>query len=230
MSRLLVHVEGETEETFVKEVLAPYLYGKGFENVGARIVGNARLRARRGGIRGWVSVRDDVVRHLKRDISAYATLMVDYYALPASGSREWPGRSQATLLPFDEKAASIETALNEDVAHVMGAGFQPQRFVPNIVMHEFEGLLFSDCEAMARGMGRQNLQVQFQDIRDSFDSPEHINDSPLTAPSKRIEGLLPGYQKPLLGTLAAIEIGIGPMRENCRFFDRWIARLESIMA
>ena len=31
MARLLVHVEGETEETFVNEVLGPYLYGRGFQ-------------------------------------------------------------------------------------------------------------------------------------------------------------------------------------------------------
>jgi hypothetical protein len=51
MARLLVHVEGQTEESFVKEVLREYLVTKGYDSVGARIVGNARLRRRRGGIR-----------------------------------------------------------------------------------------------------------------------------------------------------------------------------------
>ena len=41
MSRLLIHVEGETEEMFVNEVLAPHLYVAGWEVVAARIVGNA---------------------------------------------------------------------------------------------------------------------------------------------------------------------------------------------
>ena len=44
MARLFILVEGETEETFVKELLAPHLYGKGFESVSARLMGNAHLR------------------------------------------------------------------------------------------------------------------------------------------------------------------------------------------
>lgn len=81
----------------------------------------------------------------------------------------------------------------------MGSAYAAQRFIPFIVMHEFEGLLFSDCERFGRGIGHPELAPQFQIIRDLFATPEEINDSPLTAPSKRIEALLPGYEKPLLG-------------------------------
>ena len=48
--RLLVHVEGETEQSFVNEVLASYLMDHGYSAVSVRIVGNARQRIRRGGI------------------------------------------------------------------------------------------------------------------------------------------------------------------------------------
>jgi hypothetical protein len=44
MVRLLIHVEGETEETFVNDLLADHLYNYGYEIVGARIIKNARLR------------------------------------------------------------------------------------------------------------------------------------------------------------------------------------------
>ncbi len=57
MARLLVHVEGQTEEDFVNEVLAPQLLNHGYTNVSARIVGNVRQRDHRGGIRGWDSVK-----------------------------------------------------------------------------------------------------------------------------------------------------------------------------
>ncbi len=53
MARLLIHVEGETEEAFVNELLADHLHGFGYEIVSARLIGNARLRERRGGIRAW---------------------------------------------------------------------------------------------------------------------------------------------------------------------------------
>ena len=38
--RLLVHVEGQTEETFVKDVLAPHLHRRGYASVAARLVGS----------------------------------------------------------------------------------------------------------------------------------------------------------------------------------------------
>lgn len=67
MTRLLVHVEGETEESFVNEVLGPHLLRCGYSSVNARLVGNARARSRRGGIRSWAVVRKDIVSHLKED-------------------------------------------------------------------------------------------------------------------------------------------------------------------
>ena len=67
MSRLLIHVEGQTEETFVNEVLAPHLCERGYDDVGARLVGNARQRERRGGICAWNAVRRDIIHHLKQD-------------------------------------------------------------------------------------------------------------------------------------------------------------------
>lgn len=67
MARLLVHVEGQTEESFVNEVLREHLVSRGYHSVDARIVGNARLRGRRGGIRAWASVKKDIVNHLRED-------------------------------------------------------------------------------------------------------------------------------------------------------------------
>ena len=76
MPRLLVHVEGVTEETFVNELLSVYLAPHGYENVSARIIGNARQRSRRGGIRPWTAVKKDIVRHLKEDQQCISTTMV----------------------------------------------------------------------------------------------------------------------------------------------------------
>ena len=191
MARLLVHVEGQTEEDFVNEVLAPQLLNHGYTNVSARIVGNVRQRDHRGGIRGWDSVKKDIVRHLKEDRNAISTMMVDYYALPSSGNKAWPGRDHASSLPFPQKASFIEDALLNDIQSEMGDDFNSSRFIPNIIMHEFEGLLFSDCNAFANAIGCTHLAPKLQLIRDAFQSPEYINDSPQTAPSKRIQNLIP---------------------------------------
>jgi len=226
MSRLVIHVEGPTEETFVNEVLRPHLVNFGYTAVWARIVGNARLDGRSGGIKGWPPVRKDLIGHLQENPGCRATTMVDYYALPQTGEKAWPGRAEAARLPFGQRAAHVENALLADlqarVHYRLGL-----RFRPFVTMHEFEGLLFSDCRAFSEGIGRPDLAAEFQTIRNQFNSPEEINDSPDTAPSKRVEGLVDGYSKPLLGVLAALEIGLGPMRSGCPIFRRWLEHLET---
>ena len=226
MSRLLVHVEGETEETFVNELLRPYLYDRGYSAVSARLMGNARQRSRRGGIKGWAEVRKDILGHLKQDVGRLVTTMVDYYGLPQSGNKTWPGRKAAGGLVFAQKAKTVEDALLADISQGMGGTLNPDRFIPYVMMHEFEAMLFSDCEGFGHGIGREDLVEPLQAIRDQFASPEEIDDSPDTAPSKRIEHLMPNYQKPLVGNLAALEIGIHAIRRECPHFRDWLERLE----
>jgi hypothetical protein len=224
MARVLVHVEGQTEESFVNEVLAPHLLGVGYQKVGARLIGNPRHQ--RGGIKGWNTVREEISRHLREDPGCLMTTMVDYYALPQTGIKAWPGRAQAGGLPAIQRAASVEAALVRDLAATMGPSFNPAMFLPFVVIHEFEALLFSDCHGFANGIGRPDLASRFQAVRDEFGSPEEINDSPLTAPSKRVTTIVAGYQKPFMGTLAALTVGLETMRVECPHFRAWIERLE----
>ena len=112
----------------------------------------------------------------------------------------------------------------------MGGAFNPDCFIPYVMMHEFEAMLFSDCEGFGRGIGRVDLVQPLQAIRDQFAHPEEIDDSPHTAPSKRIEHLMLNYQKPLMGNLAALEIGIHAIRRECPHFEEWIERLECSLA
>lgn len=226
MARLIVHVEGQTEEDFVNEVLRDHLLDRGYDAVSARIVGNARLRRRRGGIKPWPSVKKDITRHLLEDQGCVATTMVDYYALPQTGVGAWPGRANTARLKSSQKGLSIERALLEEVKAEMGKRFNPRRFVPFIVMHEFEGLLFSDCAGFSRGIGQPELELKLKKIREQFLTPEEINDSPVTAPSKRVQGLMPRYEKPLFGSLAALEIGLAAIRRECPHFNNWLTQLE----
>lgn len=228
MTRLLVHVEGETEESFVNEILGRHLQDHGYSKVSARLVGNARARTRRGGIRSWEAVRSDIVGHLKEDMGGVATTMVDYYGLPQRGAGAWPGRAVAASMSFDKRASTVEGALYEDVRATMGATFDPGRFVPFVLMHEFEALLFSDCERFAAVIGRPEVTDRLRAIRATFSTPEEIDDSPETAPSKRIKEIVSGYEKPFMGTLAALEIGLERIRRECRHFDGWLTRMEKL--
>ena len=225
MTRLIVHVEGPTEETFVNEVLSEHLYQRGHADVSARIIGKARARGRRGGIVPWEIARQGVLNHLREDQGRYVSTMVDYYAMPNG----WPGRADApTELAASDRAEAIEDALLEDVCTAMGTSFNSNRFIPYVMMHEFEAMLFSDCQAFCSAIGRSDLGANFQAIRDGFASPEDIDDSYVNAPSKRIEKLLPNYDKDVGGTVGVLGIRLGTIRRECPHFADWQERLESL--
>jgi hypothetical protein len=227
--RLLVHVEGQTEETFVNEVLGPHLLGCGYVSVAARLLGNARQRRNRGGIRSWPIAKSEIVGHLRNDGNCISTTMVDFYGLPADGDGAWPGRANTAHLASQLRAKVLEDALLKDVLAEMGGSFSARRFIPFVMMHEFEGLLFSDPVAFAQAIGCPHLSGAFGNIRSSFQTPEEINDSPLTAPSKRVEQHMPGYEKPLFGVLAILAIGLRQVREECPHFASWLGKLESLV-
>jgi len=227
MARLLVHVEGQTEEGFVNEILPAHLVERGYSSVGARIFGNARMRRNRGGVTPWSAASSDIVRHLKEDPTCIFTTMVDYYGLPKSGDGAWPGCDKAARQMGEKKALEIEAAMLDSVAARFGSSFNPRRFIPFVLWHEFEGLLFSDCTAFSRAIARPDLQRAFAEVRQQFATPEDINDSTETHPSKLVKHLMPQYQKPLHGLLAAREIGLDCIRRECPHFDGWLTELES---
>ncbi len=230
MVRLLLHVEGQTEETFVSEVLREHLASRGYSSVGARLLGPARQRHRRGGVRSWPSALKGICSHLRQDPQCIAGTMVDYYGLPARGSGAWPGRLEAAKVrgAVERRAGTVERALGDSVAAEMGAGFERCRFVPYVMMHEFEAMLFSDCSGFGSAIGRTDLSAPLKEIRRAFDTPEDIDDSQESAPSKRILHLLPSYEKPLMANLGVLHIGLETIRGECRHLDRWLQRLEAL--
>jgi hypothetical protein len=223
----MVLVEGETEETFVNEILAPHLRSVGYEAVGTKLMGKARSRSKRGGVRGWPEIKDEILRHLKADQHILLTLMVDYYGMPAAQkkAKAWPGREHAAKLPFAGKADFVEAELSKEIQAEIG---DARRFVPFVLMHEFEALLFSDCGRFACAIERADLEPAFHAIRAEFSSPEEINDSPRSHPSERIICLFPEYEKPLYGNIAILEIGLERIRAECPHFGAWLGRLESL--
>lgn len=230
MTRALVHVEGETEETFVNEILRAHLMGYEYSSVAARLLGHARARSHRGGIRSWPTVRRDIVAHLREDAGSVSTTMVDYYGLPQSGAGACPGRQGASALASDERADSVEKAMLADLREAMGSGFDARRFVPFVMMHEFEALLFSDCTGFAAAIDHQRAEPALASVRAKFETPEDIDDSPASAPSTRIRQIVPAYDKPLMGNLAILEIGLETVRRECPHFDGWLQRMEQLIA
>ena len=202
MKRLIVYCEGPTEEQFVTAVLAPYLWKM---NVSAAPKGA-------GGVSRYNIIKKDLIRLCKGDPTATITTMLDYYGLPS----DTQGVANATGTLY-EKAQHIERTVEEDLGNLDNLLF-------NLTVHEHEGLLFARTAAFD-GIANEKQLAELQSICDSFETPEHINDSFDTSPSKRIEKIIPGYSKVSDGTKVAINIGIDGISAKCKHFDRWLTKL-----
>ena len=226
MNDLAAIVEGQTEQAFVQSVLAPELASRGI-HMWATLPGRIH---KHGGKVSWETIRRDIVRTLKERSDRFCTTVFDFYAMP----NDWPGRSKASALPWEERGAHVEDALLKNLAEHMGKDFRQERFIPYVQVHEFEAILFSDVEGLAGvlrdlpGMRSGDVISRLRKIVDEAGGPEAINDDPNTAPSKRILSLVAGYRKPIHGVIAAQRIQISTMRASCPSFDRWLTRLEAL--
>lgn len=220
MTRVHVICEGQTEETFVNEVLSVALRGKGVY-LYPSLVGKP---GHKGGALRPQRLLTDVRARLLCDTNAYCTTFLDFYGLPG----DFPGRKEAAR---DSGARDKAGRLLDALTQMLRADIAEEamrRFIPYVQMHEFEGLLFSDVPAFARGINQHALAESLQRVRDAFESPEEINDDVETAPSKRITKLFTAYEKPIHGSLAAMEIGLDTIRRECPLFDEWLSVIESL--
>jgi hypothetical protein len=152
------------------------------------------------------------VLSLLADTSAFAvTTMLDFYALP----KDFPGSQTAPAGHCYQKVAHLEQHLADDIAD--------RRFIPYIQLHEFEALLFTSPESIARILRGNAADITA--IRGQFHSPEEIDDDPQTSPSHRIKSLFPAYQKTLHASLVIKEIGIPAITAICPHFQEWLRRL-----
>ncbi len=146
MTRLNVLVEGETEETFVQEILAPHLADNGIYVSGIQLVPNtARANSRRfkGGVVRYHPVRDALVRWMRQEDKddARFTTVLDFYKLP----EDFPGmrNARASASPDD-----LEAALADDVADEARG-----RFIPYLQQYEFEALVLADTAPVTAHRG-----------------------------------------------------------------------------
>lgn len=208
--RLVISVEGQTEEEFVKSVLADHLLGASVTPIPVRI---GRGRSRSGG--GNVSIERlaSEMAVLFHNFDA-VTSLVDFYGFRGKGDRT-----------VDE----LEELLAKEIQNKVSYQWDQRRVIPYVQKHEFEGLLFSEvCAFSVLPTATEGSIGDLREIRSKFQSPEDINDDPNTAPSKRLKGVMPGYQKVVAGPLIASATGLDTIRAECPRFDAWLARLESV--
>ena len=221
MVRINITAEGQTEEAFITQILVPYLLSKG------KLVQTRRLRTsktQRGGYTTYGKARYDVVQWLRSEPHAWHTTMVDLYGL----HHDFPGYTDACSI--HNPAAKVQHIQRAWLADLATTETAAHKFIPYVQLHEFEALLFADAAVMEEwlGLNRELPAGCFTQIVQLYPNPEWINDSPLTAPSKRIERLCTGYDKVGEGLFVVQEIGLEQMRVSCPLFGAWLTMLESL--
>ena len=203
MIRLAIAVEGETEEEFVKQVLADRLRLRDVEPIPYLLMGNVNIPRLSGEMARLLTGHDAV------------TSLVDFYGFEGKNHQE----------TAEELEHRILTATRTNLRLV------PDRLpiIPYVQLHEFEGLLFAETRAFGTLLNLpEGALERLQAIREQFTTPEEINDDILTAPSKRIANIIPRYNKKVDGPMLAEEVGLDRICAECPRFNRWLADLEAL--
>jgi len=211
MKYIYIYCEGQTEESFVNDVLYPYF--SRMDIYVTPIIHKTKrtpTKAFKGGVSRYAPIKDELIK-LCQDSNCIVTTMFDYYAMP----EDTPSIDHQDIDIY-KRIDFIENAVNEDIGC--------KNLLFNLVLHEFEALLFSEPQAFEH-IANDKVVRQLQAIRNSVDTPEHINNSAATAPSKRIQNVVNGYSKVRQGIIVAKYIGIDKMMSECKHFSAWIDKI-----
>lgn len=217
MRRLLILVEGQTEERFVAEILRDHLVSRSVFPIATILVTKSPKSGPRfkGGVLGWSQIQRDLKKLLGDTGAAGVTTMIDYYGLP----NDVPGMATR---PHGAPHTRVE-----HVERAIGAQWNDGRFRPYLMLHELEAMLFTDISKWEhRFDDAAAIAALKHDVRGLL--PEAINETPNGAPSRRIKAKLDGYSKVLHGPLAAKDIGLNAIRAACPHFASWLAWMESL--
>lgn len=214
MKTIYVYCEGQTEESFIKKLLYPYFLRQQLFLM--PIICSTKRTPTikfKGGVSDYSKIRKELRMICSQHKNELVTTMFDFYGLPDNT----PGLNQKLSDPY-EKISAVEQEIEKDI----GA----DNLFANLVLHEFEGLLFSKTEVFSE-IAEQSIVNDLQAIRRSFETPEHINDSTETAPSKRLEKLIPQYEKVSDGTILSEKIGLEQIIGECRHFAAWMDKIKT---
>lgn len=211
MKPLYILVEGDSEEEFVKDALVPFFAERGiFEVVPIKISTKVGFK---GGFVKYSHLKRDAILLLKQRGDIILTTLVDYFRLP----NDVPNYLKCQLIhDVSTRISHLETAMLEDIGN--------NRFIPYIQKIEFESLLFSSNSGFENYYGGK-IARETGKIVEAFPNPEEINSNPATSPSNRLKKIIPQYDKILVGSIIALEIGIENIIEKCPRFRNWIDSL-----
>jgi len=218
IKRVYIICEGETEQEFCANILTRYFQPKEI------IIHYPLIKKSMGGVVNWSYLKKQIEFTLKSDKYAYVSTLIDYYGI--SLKHNFPDWAVAkSNLNIYSKIDILEQGMYNDIDKKLS-----RRFIPYVQLHEFEGLLFNDENVFYKVIPESQLigKKELKEIFENFDNPEMINDNPDSAPSKRLERIIKGYNKIVYGNIIAEEIGIENIRQKSLHFDNWISKIEGI--
>lgn len=210
-------VEGQTEQQFIKKVLAPYLEPKNVFLYAAIL----RKSGENGGDVKFARAQNDIGKFLKQRADTQVTLMVDYYGI----CHDWPGYEKSKKQrTHTQKHAVLMKNTADEVQRLFPEQNPQHRFIPYFSMHEIEALYFCNPAQLAQCIDVQETKIDA--ILQECGEPEKINDGSNTAPSKRLETLSLRFRKTSTGLAIASNIDIPAMKDACPLFNAWVTCLE----
>ena len=227
MKNLQIIVEGSSEEIFVNDVMVKHFAQLNiFVSTRKIRTGWDRKNSKpaKGGLLKYVKFRNDVLRWIESDrgrSNTFYTSFIDLYAFPKDVQSPYTSQIQ-NIADHYQRIAALEAAIARDINH--------SNFIPYVQLHEFEALLLVAPDRLITMYPDEQSGINKLKRDIGKTSPEEINESPQSAPSKRIIQYLPNYegQKAQVGPLVAEDIGLTMLRNNCPHFNEWISKLENI--
>jgi hypothetical protein len=219
IAEVVALVEGPTEQAFIRDIIAPHLAAS---NVFMTPIILSKPGEKGGDVR-FARAQNDIGLHLKQRYDTYLTMFIDFYGVRG----DWPGLDQARRQTTAAgKAKKLNEATMQKVLELFSDQRPDKRFIPHVAVHEFEALLFSDPEILSTQL--QVSKSQIERVLAECGTPEEIDDSPQTAPSKRLEDLAKRFKKTTTGITIAKSIGLNRMREKCPIFAAWLKQMENL--
>ena len=214
MRGLYILAEGPTEEEFINRVLRPYFYNYGINDVRAILMETSP--GHKGGDVSYQRFKNNAEKLLKRESDVIVTSLIDFFRLKT----DFPDFvSTSSITDKFQRVTNLENAIAHDINR--------SRLIPYIQLHEFESLLFSSNAGFnyfSDDIPESNL-VELNRAVLKYENPELLNDGAESAPSKRLERLIPGYRKTLHGPFIAEEISLSVIMNRCVRFRNWIETL-----
>lgn len=215
MKTLYFLVEGDTEEEFIKNLVAGHFINKCFVQP-IKITTNPKF-GKRGGFTTYEHLKTDAENLLRQKREIIVTSFVDYFRLPTDvpnfdGCRK--------INDIDNRLECLEKAIKTDIGY--------DNFFPYIQKHEFEALLFSSNRGFENYYDTKTARKTAKVIK-SFSNPEEINDNPATSPSNRLKNIVPTYSKVLEGNIIALDVGLETILAKCPRFNNWIENLINLV-